>query len=119
MTTHFDLVSKDYYKEELDYQKVIDSKENARNLKTEIAAEVIGKSITLRLPEELRNATITGKVHFYSVINADRDHNIPLSFDQNGEQHIAADKFIPGNYTAKITYSNAGKGFYTEIPVSL
>ena len=119
MTTQVDLVSKDYYKEELEYQKVIDSKANARELKKQIAMEVKDKTIKIKLPEELRSTETSGRVRFYSVVNAQHDKNFDLSFDQNGEQLISTESFAPGNYTAKISYSNSGRDFYTEIPVTL
>ena len=119
MTTHFDLVSDEYYKEEIEYQKVIDSKQNDKNLKSQISLKVEDQKVKILLPDELKENPTSGKIHFYSVLNAKRDQQFPLTFDQNGEQVIQVDKFVPGNYTAKISYTNSGQDYYTEIPVKL
>jgi hypothetical protein len=119
MNTHFDLVSKDYYKEELEYQNVINSKQNAAQLSKEISLKNDNKKITLSLPEELKAKEVKGTIHFYAIQDAQRDQNLNLSFDQNGEQIIDANKFYPGSYKAKIQYSCAGKDYYSEMPLNL
>lgn len=119
MTAHFDLVADDYYKQELEYQKVIDSKHNTNELKEKISLKVENKIIRLILPEELRANATTGQIHFYSAQNAERDQKLELSFDQNGQQDIQIEKFTPGNYIAKIKFSNSGRDYYTEIPVKI
>lgn len=119
MNTHFDLVAEDYYKQELEYQKIIDSKMNANELKERISLKVEGEIVRLVIPEELRDNETTGNIHFYSAQNAQRDQKIDLSIGQNGEQDFQKAKFTPGNYVAKISLSNSGKDYYAEIPVKI
>jgi len=119
MNTHFDLVSENYYKEELEYQKIIDSKQNANKLKEKIAIKVENNNIKLILPPELRSNTASGKIHFYNVTDARTDQQIDLVVNVQGEQDFERNKFVPGNYVAKISITSSGTDYYTEIPVKI
>lgn len=115
MNTDINLVSKEYYKEELDYQKVLDKTANAKSLKNEISLSLNDKTLQLELPAEIKTGETSGNIFIYSVQNASRDQNKALAFDTDGRQSIDVSKLLPGAYIAKISYSNAGKDFYSEI----
>ena len=49
---HFDLVSKDYYEDEITYQKVIDAGKNQSNLSQSLVIHADGRSVTIDFPKE-------------------------------------------------------------------
>ena len=55
--TPVDLVSAEYYKEEIAYQQVIDGNTNANSLTTKVELQQSGNSIIVHLPEQLKNQT--------------------------------------------------------------
>ncbi|MDE3125013.1 MAG: FixH family protein, partial [Bacteroidota bacterium] len=62
--TKIDLVSTDYYKEELRFQKQIDGTHNA-NLLSAVKVEQTDSSIAIQFPNELRGTNLEGEAWFY------------------------------------------------------
>ena len=60
-----DLVTEDYYKQELKFQNEIDKENNAKALETNISWEKTQHGIVLTFPETLEAKKITGKVFLY------------------------------------------------------
>jgi len=64
MHTPVDLVTKEYYKDELGYQQVIDARQKADALSEKVELRQTGQVITVVLPQEMRNAAVTGSIQF-------------------------------------------------------
>ncbi|MES1225356.1 MAG: FixH family protein [Bacteroidota bacterium] len=111
--TNFELVKSDYYKDELRYQQVIDGTDRANMLSASPAITQKGSNITLQMPEEMKNKTVTGHVWFYCAYNSKKDRKHELSIDKNGEQ-LFNGSLTPGNYTMKIDWNADGKNYYAE-----
>ena len=111
--TPVNLVSKEYYKDELAYQEVIDGQINANLLSSKVQVTQDDDFITLQLPAEQRQA-ITDKLWFYCPSASARDKKIQLQTDENGQQKIPRELFLAGNYTVKISWDNGKENFYTE-----
>ena len=67
--TKFELVSKDYYQDELRYQDKIDGAANAA-LTGPSSIEVKDELILLQFPDAQKNANITGEAWFYCSVDA-------------------------------------------------
>jgi hypothetical protein len=119
MHTRYDLVSKDYYKDELNYQQVIDGASRANQLSSRATITQINDQLIMQLPKEMQQKTITGSLLFYSADNAQKDKKIIVQADDNGTQTIDSRSFIPGNYTAKIRWETNGEQYYSEVPVTI
>jgi len=72
-----DLVSEDYYKDELYYQQEIDKMNNANNLKQNLSVEGTKEGFLLTFPQEMDHTKITGTAYFQ------RPSNIDLDFQQD------------------------------------
>jgi hypothetical protein len=114
MHTDFDLVSKEYYKDELQYQQVIDGANRANRLSGSATLVQNGDMITLRLPEEMKNSSVTGEMWFYCADNAKKDRKIALQPNSEAVQQIDSRQFIPGYYTVKISWKSNNELYYTE-----
>ena len=112
--TNYDLVSKEYYKEELSYQQVIDGASRANQLEKKITIAQNGSELVLQLPNEMKHTTVKGTAWFYYAPDAKRDQQIELRPNAEGEQSINSSSFFPGNYTAKIRWESNGQQYYTE-----
>jgi hypothetical protein len=119
MHTHYDLVSKDYYKEELQYQQVIDGASRANQLTSQASITQTKDQLVMQLPKEMQQKTVTGSLLFYSADNAQKDKTIALQVNDNGIQTIDSRAFIPGNYTVKIKWESNSEQYYTELPVTI
>ena len=109
----FDLVTEDYYGEELKYQKVIDQKANVSELS---AAPVITHSvdqISIALPEEFAGKHIKGEVYLYRPSDASRDIRQP--FDVQGNKiDVKLSAPLSGSYELKLSWSSDGRNFFNE-----
>lgn len=116
MRTDFDLVSNDYYNEELKYQEIIDAGKNQATLSAPVQIEQQGNIIQFKFPPEFTGTTMTGSVHFYSAINEEWDRQYTLN-TINGQSRISSDKLKHGQYTAKIRWTHNGKAYYQETSI--
>ena len=112
--TNYDLVSKEYYKEELSYQQVIDGASRANQLGNKTGITQRGSEIVLQLPNEMKNTSVKGTAWFYYAPDAKRDRQIALDPNAAGEQSINSSQFIPGSYTVKIRWESRGQQYYSE-----
>lgn len=119
VSTNFELVEKDYYKQELRYQQVIDGTQEANNLATQVSFSQSEKGIQLQLPEEMRNHPVSGEIWFYCAYDEKRDKKFKLETDNNAAQSFALEQIKPGNYTVKIRWEAGQKKYYAEKPLSV
>ncbi len=114
VSTRFELVEKDYYKQELRYQQVIDGKQEAGNLSATVILAQTEKGIRLQLPDEMKDKKISGEVWFYCAYDEKKDKKFKLDTDSYAVQSFTPDQVQPGNYTVKIRWADEQKNYYTE-----
>lgn len=110
-----DLVSKDYYAEELRYQHKIDGVANANKLNSvQMVQDAAGQFlITLPiLPDE-------GEIWFYCSNDAAKDQKIALRVNAGGQQIIPPHQLAPANYQVKIKWQSGGEWYYSEKAVTI
>jgi FixH. len=78
VTTSYDLVSKEYYKDELAYQQVIDGTKRAGELSSAVTVAQEDDDIVIRFPDEMKKGSIKGQAWFYYAPDAQRDRKLPL-----------------------------------------
>jgi len=117
--TRYDLVSKEYYKDELQYQQVIDGTSEANRLSCKPVVSQTDNTVIIHLPGEMKQATVTGNIWFYCAANAQKDRKMPLQLNIDAEQIINKRQFVPGNYTAKINWEANGVKYYAETPLTI
>lgn len=118
LNTNYELVSKEYYKDELDYQKIIEATDRTQALTTAANVSVTNESVVVALPEEMKNKNITGSILFYCATDASKDKTIEMKVSPNAEQSIAKSELRPGHYTVKMNWVADGQSYYSEKPVT-
>jgi hypothetical protein len=116
--TKFELVSKDYYQEELRYQDKIDGAGNAA-LEAPLLVRLKDGSVFLEFPELQKKSNITGEAWFYCSVDASKDNRIALNVNTLGIQQIDVKTFRKGNYVVKISYEANGKKYYSAHPLRI
>lgn len=79
----YDLVTEEYYKREMVYQKEIDSEENSNSLETNISGERIAEGWMLTFPKNFDYSKIEGTVFLYRPSNKQLDFQLPLQLTSN------------------------------------
>lgn len=114
VNTNFELVDKDYYKNELRYQEIIDATNSANALSSAVQVSQTGDGkIVVQLPEEMKDKVIEGDIQFYCAYNAEQDKKLQLQV-YNGVQLFNTKTVLPGNYTVRINWSSEGKKYFSE-----
>jgi hypothetical protein len=112
--TNYELVEKDYYKNEISYQQVIDGTNRTNTLTSDVKIQQTDAGILLQLPEEMKGKNITGTILFYCAYDENKDRKIDLKPTTNAIQLFSTDLFAPGNYTVKVTWSDKSLSYHSE-----
>jgi hypothetical protein len=113
INSSFDLVSKDYYKDELRYQETIDAQKSAAQFSAiEVAQN--NEAVTIQFPEEIKDKKVDGEIWFYSNADASKDIKFKIEVGNNGLMQIAKSQLIKTKYTVKINWQIATTNYYSE-----
>jgi|APLak6261698228_1056238.scaffolds.fasta_scaffold00749_3 hypothetical protein len=117
--SHFDLVSKDYYKDELAYQQVIDGTNQANKLSSSILVEQQKDQISIQFPLEMKQKKAEGTIFFYCTADSKKDKKIAINLSEEAVQLIPAKEILPGKYVVKTTWKADNQNYYNEQPVTV
>ncbi len=110
-----DLVTPEYYSEELKYQERINAISNLENSGSKISLEETKNSVILSVPEFFSGKEITGEAHFYRPSNSAQDVKMKLTIPASETKHeISVDKFQKGAYILKLNFTSEGKNYYQQ-----
>ncbi len=118
MRQDFDLVSDDYYQQELDYQNVLDAGKNQAELSKPATIHANETSVTIDFPEEFKEELINGNVHFYSPIEDAWDKQIAMNGVQ-GSFKVPRSELQKTKYKIKLQWEARGKKYYQESDITL
>ncbi len=99
-----DLVTEDYYKQELKYQNDIDKEKNAKTLTTNLKWEKTENGMLISFPENLEPSNISGKVFLYRPSNKQLDFETTISLS-NHNLLIPDKRLLDGRWNIKIDWS--------------
>lgn len=114
MRTRIDMVTPDYYAEELKYQQVIDGRREALNLSAPVSINQSDESIGLLFPSEMHGVSLKGNVLFYRASDSRQDITVPLQPDESGLLLVNKNRFSKGNYRVQLQWEARGKTYYQE-----
>jgi len=114
ISNDFDLVTEDYYEDEIKYQEIIDKMSNSKALQEPL--EIIrGKNkLIIQFPTNLNTKDIRGIIKFYRSSNAKLDRDIKIVPDVEFKQTIDLTKFEKGMWRLLIDWSAGGVLYYNE-----
>ncbi|AFD06481.1 FixH family protein [Solitalea canadensis] len=114
MREKFELVTPNYYAEELKYQHKIDAAKNANQLSEMTDIQIVNKSVTINLPKEFDGKVVTGQIYFFRPSDGTKDLKVELKPDDSGKQVITNSSFIKGLYKIKLDWKCDGKDYFLE-----
>jgi predicted DNA-binding protein (MmcQ/YjbR family) len=119
MNTEFELVEKDYYKNELAYQQVIDASKRSGELTTVMKLTKSAEELKLELPAEMKGRKLEGEIWFYCAYDSKMDKKVSLKPDDDGIQLLPASLLSPGRYLAKVSWNDGKESYYQEISLTI
>jgi len=114
-----ELVAKDYYAQELNYQQRINAINNEKALAESIMFENNSNDITLFYPAMEQEKDFSGELVFFRPSDSSKDLKLNLKFDQKGRLMIKKSDLSKGIYKVCISWHNNGKDYYKEEVINL
>ena len=112
--TPVNLVTKNYYEEELRYQDKINEENNASKI-SNINIEQNEQSVIVSFPKEIVRKKINGNIYFYCAADGKRDLNFKIDVDTSGKQSISKREIFPNtSYKIKFTYKADTTTYFSE-----
>ena len=108
-----DLVTEQYYEEEIEYQKRIDESKRADALSERVKVTQAGNGLSVRLPAEFEGRNVTVKAHLYCPADERNDIRMETAtLDRNFR--LAWPQARKGLHILKLNWSSDGISYYTE-----
>jgi hypothetical protein len=114
MNQNFELVTKDYYNDELRYQDKIDGMNNANRLSDVAVSQSTTGDVQIVLPKELNGLATTGSVWFYCPTSSINDRKLPLQVNEEGVMDVKRGLLTATNYQVKITWQVGDDKYFSE-----
>lgn len=108
-----DLVTKDYYAQELKYQEKIDESKRVAALSAPVTCNMRDRALIISFPKDFAGKTLAGEAVLYCP--SDEKKDIKKSFSVvNDVVQIAIPAGSNGLYELHITWQENGTGYYFE-----
>lgn len=114
MNREVDLVTDDYYRQELKYEEQIASAKRTKSLGDSVRSELAGDAYLLTLPSHFRPDSTTGSLTFYRPANRKRDFVVPLLLAAGNRQTVQVGGLEKGLWRVKVRWSYLHEAYYRE-----
>jgi hypothetical protein len=111
-----DLVTTDYYAQEVGYQTKLDKMDNAESLTIPVSAIQTADGVVIKFPAEVKGP-YTGTVLFYRPSNSADDVTMPITANAGGEMLAPVTKLKKGNYNVLVDWAAEGKTYFSKISI--
>jgi hypothetical protein len=111
-----DLVSRDYYEQELRYQGQIDRLDRTRRLQppVSVAYDASQRQICLSLPPEHARREAKGRILLYRPSAAGLDRQIQLALDADGRQTVDVKDLRRGAWKVRVSWTVEGEEYFLD-----
>lgn len=113
----YDLVTENYYGQELEFQNDIDKQINANTLEKNISWSKTHEGISIQFPENLDINNITGKVFLYRPSNKHLDFELEISLS-NHKLLIPDNRLLDGRWNLKVDWLYKGNSYLYKKEIS-
>lgn len=109
-----DLVTPDYYAQELKYQDKIESISRTNELTNAMVIDYNEAGLNLMFPSDFKGKKIEGSIHLFRPSDNTKDVSVDIAPDINLTQNVATDALTKGLYRVKVDYTVEGVAYYSE-----
>ena len=107
------LVTDEYYQEELKYQEEINALENAKNLNVRFNFEQTTEGLRITIPETVRQQKTEGTVSLYRPSNKQLDFDLAISLS-NSHLLIPDNRLLGGRWDIKIRWKHLDRDYLVK-----
>ena len=109
-----DLVSPNYYEDEVRFQQHLDRMNRAQSVPAKIVYDSIHEMVTIKLPVEHVGKLASGSIRFYRPADAKLDREIRLRPGAQGLQQIDTKSLAPGLWKVRVNWKADGQEYSCE-----
>lgn len=114
-----ELVTPDYYAQEIVYQQRIEALTNAQALSDTLKVTATKEWVTVELPAECLGQIKNGLLRFYRPSDASLDASQTFHTEASVSMHYARSNLQPGLYLVQCSWQTNGQDYYMEKPLVL
>jgi hypothetical protein len=114
-----DLVSADYYKQELAYTERMDAMSNANHLSNDIIVLQSDEVVLVEFPQECIGKDVKGTITMYCPSDSNQDAMESIKLSANGQHAFEVSQLKNGLYMVKVSWIMDGKNYYKEQAITL
>lgn len=111
-----DLVSADYYEQEIRYQRRIDQLHRTEPFSDEIKAsfDADSRRLVLTLPSKHATSGVTGEIQLYRPNQAGADRTLPIAANSAGLQYLPTDDLKPGLWKVRFQWTVGTEEYFAD-----
>ena len=117
--TKTDLVSEDYYAQELSFQKKLDAENATAGLISKPVITVTPEAVMIFFPQDFSGKPIEADLQLYNPANAALDKTFTRLQAEAGAIRLERKGLPAGAFVAKLNWKCEGKSYYQEAPINL
>jgi hypothetical protein len=119
MHTNVDLVSEDYYEQEVTFQRKLNAQTATMQLSQKPVIITTLQAILIFFPREFHNKQIKADVHLYDPANAALDKAFVALQAEQDKLEISRKNIPAASYTVQLSWQCEGRKYYQEFPLNL
>ncbi|WP_205503368.1 FixH family protein [Rufibacter psychrotolerans] len=121
MNSDVNLVSKDYYQQELAYQQHMNQVKATQALEAQVLLThaQAAEQFSIVFPAGVKAAEVKGQVNFFRPSDAKQDFTLDLALNEDGQQHIRTAALAKGLWRVQLNWKQAGKDYYLQKDITL
>jgi nitrogen fixation protein FixH len=111
-----DLVSSDYYEQEIKFQNHLDRLRRTRNLDVQgaVGYDSTKQQITISVPTDQLRRAVSGRIQLYRPSAAGLDRQVVLSPDSKGVQVVDAKDLQPGLWKVRVSWTVGDNDYFMD-----
>lgn len=109
-----ELVTDNYYEQEIQYQDEIDAMRNAQRMTEQIVIIQNDTTLIISFPNTLITDSIKGTIHFYRASDQYKDTKQRISPDYKNQHQVQKSNLHQGKYTMTIKWTYLDKPYMVK-----
>ncbi|WP_162303533.1 FixH family protein [Hymenobacter sediminis] len=121
MRTSVELVSPDYYQQELAYQQRMETVARTAALPApvEIEHDAATRRLTLQLPAAMAGQPVAGTIHLFRPSDQHLDFSLPLQPSATLRQQVSTARMQAGYWRVRLDFTASGQAYFVERNITL
>ncbi len=110
-TQDVNIISEDYYQQEIAYEEQIERLKNTNELEVEPGVELVRNHVKVVFADNLKPK---GNILFFRPSDGSKDWHVPISLGADGTQQIDFSTRQQGKWIVKLLWRDGDKEYYKE-----